>query len=168
LIQRTSVQQGPARPRTVGGYQVYHDGTPIASLSGTTAESGGPSSNTLHHVRILPGSYPLATHAGPHYCTINYQQSTDLGVSPKPGILLMDTGGRSEILIHPGKDEFLSSIGCINLCTRLPDESEPISYRGSRARVIALIEDMKAYLAGFPTHNDRPIPNAQAVIEEGP
>jgi len=130
LIRRTSVQAGPVKSRTVGTYQVFRDGAAVAGLSGTTAESAGPSSNTKKGVRILPGTYPLATQDGTHYKTIGYSSSLSVGVNPKPGIELTGTGGRTEILIHPGKNSFLSSIGCINLCTRLPDGDERIDYPG--------------------------------------
>ena len=169
LIQRKSEQTGPVKQRTVGTYQVFHDGIAEPALSGTSAESGGPSSNLKKGVRIAPGRYALATQDGSHYKTIGYSPSLSVGVNPKPGIELTGTGSRSEILIHPGKNSFLSSIGCINLCTRLPKASEPIDYPGSRARVIALIEDMKAFLgAGFPSRDGRPIPNAHVVIEDIP
>jgi hypothetical protein len=81
---------------------------------------------------------------------------------------LLDTGARSEILIHPGIG-FLSSIGCINLCTNLPNSSEGITYTSSRRRVISMIENMKVFLAGdFPTRNGKPIPRAHAVLDGEP
>ena len=81
---------------------------------------------------------------------------------------LTGTGTRSEILIHPGIG-FLASVGCINLCKNLPNASEPISFPGSRNRVIAMIDDMKAFLgASFPSRNGRRIPNAFAVIANEP
>ena len=77
------------------------------------------------------------------------------------GIELLQTGARSEILIHPGIG-FLSSIGCINLCTSLPNASEGITYTGSRRRVIAMIENMRAFLGNdFPAVNGRAIPRAR-------
>lgn len=89
-------------------------------------------------------------------------------MKPKPGIELKDTDERSEILIHPGKD-FLRSIGCINLCTSLPDANEDIDYLGSRRRVIAVIEDLKDYLGErFPRQNGRRIPDAFAVMDGEP
>ena len=64
---------------------------------------------------------------------------------------------------------FLSSIGCINLCTRLPNAAEIIDYPGSRRRVIAIIEDMKAWLGKrVPIGNGRRIPDAWAVIDGEP
>ena len=74
----------------------------------------------------------------------------------------------SEILIHPGRG-FLASIGCINLCTSLPNAAEGITYKSSRRRVIAMLEDMKAFLgAAFPTRNERPVPGAHVVIDGEP
>jgi hypothetical protein len=85
-----------------------------------------------------------------------------------PGLELRKTGNRTDILIHPGKDEFLSSIGCINLCTSLPDEDEGIDYPGSRQRVIALIEDMKGFLGEVPKAGDVAILNAFAIVDGEP
>jgi len=167
LIRRQSVQQGSQKARTVGSYQVFHDGNAVAALAGTTAESKGPSSNSTKGVRINPGSYRIGTQEGSHYSTLNYNPSPDLRLSPKPGIEVLDTGTRFEILIHPGKDAFLSSIGCINLCTRLPDAGERIDYPGSRMRVMALIDDLRSFLGNsFPRNGEWPIPNAHLIIEE--
>jgi len=175
LIQRQSRQTNAltGAVRTVGTYQVYHGGAPIEPLTGTTAESPGPSQNewpatSMDPRRIRSGRYPLATQAGTHYVTFGYDETEDVFAWPKPGIELMFTGARREILIHPGRNEFLSSIGCINLCTRLPDAAEPISYPGSRRRVIALIEDMKGFLRDFPELNGKPVPDAAVVIEGDP
>jgi len=127
-----------------------------------------PGSNSVKGVRIAPGRYKLATQDGKKYATINYAQNANPAALRRPGIELTGTGTRSEILIHPGIG-FLASIGCINLCTSLPNAGEPITFAGSRNRVIAMIDDMKAFLgAGFPTRDGRPIPNAQAVIEGEP
>ena len=91
-----------------------------------------------------------------------------VGASPKPGFELKDTGDRYEILLHPGH-RYLSSIGCINPCTSLPDANEEISYAGSRRRVISLIEDMKAYVGSdFPRRNGKIIPRAFIVIDGEP
>lgn len=167
LIVRKSTQKraSDSKVRTVGLYHVFHDGVPVADLAGMTAESRGPSSNDTKGVRVKPGRYPLATQAGGKYSTLNYTSNANQAAIRKPGIELLDTGDRSEILIHPGIG-FLASIGCINLCTDLPDATEPISYGGSRKRVIALIDDMKQFLANFPGADGKPIPKAFAVIEE--
>lgn len=182
-IRRMRTQTRDGETRTVGAYQVYHDGQPASSfrlggvdvpLAGTTAEPKGPGQNEkpakkANPSRIRQGTYPLATQLGDDYRTFDYRPETDKIVYPLPGIELLGTNKRTEILIHPGKGEFLSSIGCINLCLHLDTPGENIDFKGSRRRVIALIEDMKAYLKErFPTSNGRPIPDAVAVIEGEP
>src|SRR5262245_35517273 len=91
--------------RTVGQYQVYHDGEPQtgADLKGTTAESKGPGANEPadNGKRIEPGRYPLWTQEPGRYATWGYQDSESTGASPKPGFELKDTGERYEILLHP-------------------------------------------------------------------
>ena len=180
-VQRVKEQRRGKAVRTVGTYQVFHDGVPAGSvavggvqvpLSGTTAESKGPGQNLTpaskaNPSRILPGRYPLKTSGGPEYVTTGFRN--DLQIKAKmPGVELRKTGGRTDILIHPGKNVFLSSIGCINLCTSLPDGNENIDYGGSRRRVIALIEDMKAFLGSVPSAGDTAILNAFAIIDGEP
>jgi hypothetical protein len=158
--------------RTVGTYQVFHDGAPQAGagLSGTIAETRGPGANAPaeNGRRIEEGRYPIATQRGERYWTIGYDPSDSPSARPKPGFELTGVHPRTGILIHPGK-LFLSSTGCFNPCTRLPDAAEMIDYRGSRRRVIALIDDLRVYLGEqFPTQNERPIPRAFVVIEGEP
>ena len=179
-VRRLSEQTRGSKTRTVGAYQVFHHGMPATNtvrvdgidvpLFGTTAESRGPSQNDKPATeddpsRILAKSYRLATSGGPDYLTQDYRPDLEIA-APMPGIELLDTGKRFAILIHPGKNVFLSSIGCINLCTSLPGANENIDYPGSRRRVIALIEDMKQVLGSFPTAGDRPIAGASMVIDE--
>jgi hypothetical protein len=173
-IVRTGEQKRGARTRTVGTYRVFHDGAPAPGelLSGECAEARGPGSNGAEAKdkrRIAPGRYPLLTSGGPTYVTTRYRSDYRIGAK-MPGIELRETGEREDVLIHPGKNAFLSAIGCINLCTRLPTAAERIDYRGSRDRVIAVIEDMKAFLGTVPSSGDKAIPNAFAVIvgEPGP
>lgn len=169
-ISRSPVEQiRGARRRTVGTYEVYRDGqrAPEPYLSGTTAEARGPGSNSTSAKSkrcIAPGTYPLRTTDGPTYVTDGYRN--DLVIAAQmPGLELMGTGARSDILIHPGKNSFLSAVGCINPCTVLPDAAENIDYPGSRRRVIALIEDLRGYLGQeFPTENGRTIPHAFVTI----
>jgi hypothetical protein len=77
-IQRVKGQTRGNETRTVGTYQVFHDGKPAVAatidgaqvpLSGTTAESKGPGQNATPATeakpsRILPGRYPLKTSGG--------------------------------------------------------------------------------------------------------
>ena len=173
LIVRETEQRrtSDGKRRTVGTYQVFHDGTAqVGDLRGTMAETRGPGANAPkdNGRRIAPGRYPLWTQDGDRYVTWGYAQSGGPSATPKPGLELKGTSPREEILIHPGRG-FLSSIGCLNPCTSLPDAEEPITYAGSRWRTIALIEDLKAFAgAGFPGVNGRRIPGAFVVVEGEP
>ena len=172
LVRRTHEQrrQSDGKRRTIGTYQVFHDGVVVPELAGVTAESAGPGSNAVagNKKRVEARRYPLFTQAGTNYVTFNFSPSENQNGTPKPGVELKETGNRSEILIHPGIG-FLASVGCINLARSLPHAAEPISYSGSRRRVIALIQDMKTFLGVmFPTQNGRRIPNAHMVIEGEP
>lgn len=172
-ILRSAEQRRPSdgKVRTVGRYQVYHDGKKAAGwwASGTTAESRGPGDNKTqgNGRRVEADTYPLATQMGSKYVTLKFSDSLNPRVYPKPGIELLGTQKRAEILIHPGIG-FLASIGCINLCTALPNAAEPIDYVWSRKRVIAVIDDLRAFLPKFPAKNGMPIPGAWVVIDGEP
>ncbi len=173
-IVRHFEQRRPSdgKRRTVGRYEVFHDGVPQAGpgLSGTMAETRGPGANRPAGNRrcVEPGRYPLSTQGGTRYVTFGFQHSESTSASPKPGLELKNTGERTKILIHPGRG-FLSSVGCLNPCTALPDAAEPIDYAPSRRRVIALIQDLRAFAGGdFPSVNGRRIPNAFVVIDQDP
>jgi hypothetical protein len=59
----------------------------------------------------------------------------------------------------------LWSVGCINPAKSLANAHADIDFTDSRARVIAVIDDLSAYLAdAFPKKNGKPIPNATLVI----
>jgi hypothetical protein len=180
-VQRVREQISTTKTRTVGSYRVYHNGSPATNIAvggvnvplfGTTAESRGPGQNehpatNSNPSRIRAGRYPLKTSGGPTYVTNNYRPDNQI-MPQMPGVELRRTGSRTDIIIHPGKDEFLSSIGCINLCKSLPDADELIDYIGSRMRVIALIEDMKAFNLIVPTSGDKAILNAHIIIDGEP
>jgi hypothetical protein len=155
--------------RTVGEYRCYWNGTPIAGLDGQMVERGGPGDNTAtgvaHHRRIAPGRYPIVIHAGTRYRTYGYAARGE----PRPGIGLRETGARTAILIHPAhhRGGYLSSIGCLNPAAGLVDADSRIALPDSRARVIAIIEAMKAKLgATFPRSG--PVPGAVVLIEGDP
>lgn len=173
-IIRKSEQKRPSdgKRRTVGTYQIFHDGVKQTGtgLSGTVAETRGPGANRPmgNNRRVEEGRYPLFTQDGAKYVTIGFKESESSSAKPKPGLELKQTGERAEILIHPGQG-FLSSIGCINPCTSLPDALEPIDYAPSRRRVIAIIDNLKAFAGdAFPNRNGRAIPNAFVVIDGEP
>jgi hypothetical protein len=157
--------------RTVGRYQVFHDGVAqTGSMRGTTAESRGPGANrpVNNGKRIEQGRYPLRTHGTKSYATLNFKDSQSPSAHPKPAIAVGNTDKREGILIHPGNG-FLRSIGCINLCASLPNRAEMIDYVPSRKRVIAMIEDLKSFLGQqFPAQNGKKIPNAFVVIDGEP
>jgi hypothetical protein len=158
--------------RTVGKYLIYHDGVKQtgAGLSGVVAETRGPSANKPagNNRRIKEGRYPLFTQDGAKYVTIGYRDSESRSAKPKPGLELKETGQRAEILIHPGQG-FLASVGCINPCASLPNAAELIDFAPSRKRVIAIINNLRAYVGGaFPTKNGKRIPNAFVVIDGEP
>jgi hypothetical protein len=173
-IVRGTVQRraSDGRRRTVGRYQIFHDGVAQTGdgMKGTTAESKGPGANKPagNGKRLEAGRYPISTQEPGRYATLGFKHSESPSAVPKPGFELNDTGKRAEILVHPGQ-KFLSSVGCINLCTSLPNAGEPITYSTSRKRVIALIEDMKRFLGtDFPGKNGKRIPKAFVVIDGEP
>jgi len=174
LKEQTLAKPGDRRTRTIATYQVYHDGQPREDLSGTIAEQKGPSDNTLqgnvHDRRIEPGRYELWTQDGTKYKTIKYKKTKlaeeSFSVKPQPGIEVMGTGKRAEILIHPAVG-FLSSVGCIHPCGNLPTATARIDFPDSRRRVLALIGDMQSYCGNaFPKSDGLRIPNAWAVIDD--
>lgn len=169
-ITRIRVDVRKGRRRTVGRYQVYHDGVAVKKLAGYCAEPRGPGDNSVagNKLRIETGRYPLLTQAGEKYVTIGYTPSRSFSALPRPGIELGNTDKREEILIHPGRG-FLSSVGCINPCGPLAGTASDMDFAESREKVIALIEDLKAYLKGkFPAKNGKAIPNAFVVVDGEP
>jgi hypothetical protein len=170
-VQRIAEQRHPksGKRRTVGSYQVFHDGNPQAGLKGWTTEAKGPGANRPegNGLRIEAGRYPLATWGGQRYVTYGYADPPGPNTWPKPALELRATDQRTEILIHPGRN-FLSSVGCINLTARLTGATQRIDARDSHERVVALIEDLRAYVIRFPAANGRPVPRAFAVVEGEP
>ena len=110
-VSRQSEQTRGNKRRTVGTYRVFHDGVPVThtvrvdgfdvALSGTTAESSGPSQNDTpateaNPSRIVARTYRLATSGGPEYVTHGYRQDLQIR-APMPGIELLDTGNRFDL-----------------------------------------------------------------------
>lgn len=168
LVLRIEEQRGEGRIRTVGKYQVYHDGSEIADLSGAVAELKGPGDNSNVGLarRIEAGRYPLKLAPGPRYITNDFSQK-DQGFSyPQPALLVGSTGNRISIMIHPARG-FITSTGCICLSGELPNARSEIDFADSRSRVIAVIEDLRIFLADlFPHKGNATIPNASLLIEE--
>lgn len=182
VVTRQSVQRraSDGKKRTVGQYQIFHDGVAQtgADLSGMIAESKGPGANkpANNGLRIEEGRYPVATHSGatkkkhnhPTYVTHGFNPDATPNGDRKPSLKFLDTDKRGGILLHPGVN-FLSSIGCFNPCTSLPDEKEMITWSGSIRRVIAIIADLQAFSgAAFPNSNNVKVPKATFVVDGEP
>jgi hypothetical protein len=171
-VLRLGLHVSGSQKRTYGEYQVYHEGRPVAGLKGNICECIGPGDNTVaeNGKRIEQGRYPLWTQFG-RYRTIGFSTNTSVaGDPPMPGIRLEAVGNREGILIHPGHPPhlYLSSIGCLNP-TSLLDSAELMDFWDSRARVIAIIDDLRSFApAAFEHQASTPIPNAWAVIEGEP
>ena len=165
LIKRKAEHKRSGRRRMVGTYQVLHDGVAVPGLAGMSVESPGPGDNSDPGLKrcIAPGRYGLATQDGERYCTLGYTLNTNPAALPRPGLLLLGTGERAEILVHPGRG-FLASIGCLSLTRSLWGGEDDMDFVESRTRVIAVIDNLRTYLNGsFPGENGRPIP--QAFVE---
>ena len=166
---REEERAGKGYARTIGEYRCCWDGVPIHDLDGQMVERGGPGDNTEHgvddHLRIAAGRYDLSIHSGGKYKTYGYAASGE----PFPGLLLLGTGKRTAILIHPAHhaDGYVSSVGCLNPAAGLKNADSRINLSDSRNRVIAMIDTMKARLGtAFPRSG--PIPGAVVVIEGEP
>ena len=151
-MKRRRVEHRAGRgTRTVGDYSAFFRGQKVPGLEGMVFEAHGPGDNTAtgtaHHRRLEARIYPLGTHSSaglfPKYATHGYTGSTIAGAQARPSIRLDNTGYRAGVLFHPGMG-FLWSIGCLNFSKPLSGPDKDIDYTDSRARVIAVIEDMKA------------------------
>ena len=156
-------------PRTVGDYQCYWNGTAVSGLTGQIVERGGPGDNTTaigdnRNLRIRQGAYPLSVQDGNHYKTYGYNHQGS--APPKPGLLLERTNERTAILLHPG-DDYIRSIGCLNPTGGLTDANSKIDFADSRARVVSIIDTMKAKMGTkFPRAGS--IPDTVLLIEGEP
>jgi hypothetical protein len=171
-VKRLGIQKHGSKKRTYGTYQAYRNGQPVANLAGHMCECIGPGDNAHpgNGKRIEEGRYPLWTQFG-RYRTIGYSMDTHTpGASHMPGIRLEATGNRVAILIHPGHPPnlYLSSIGCFNPTNPLA-ANEVINFWDSRARVIALIDDLRSFAPGAFAHETMTrIANAWVVVDGEP
>jgi hypothetical protein len=171
-LQHHSASNPPVR--TYGAYQVVIDGTPVASLSGHICERTGPGDNTAHgkekHLRIHEGRYALSTQFGPHFRSVGFTNGPE---HPMPGFRLLGTEVREDVLVHPGHPPtlYLSSIGCFNP-TKPLKAADDMSFADSRARVLALLDSLKAHDPDAFAHDkvgtNTPIKNAFIVITGEP
>ena len=162
---RTERRAGKDFSRTVGTYQVYRDGSPVAALAGMSVEREGPGDNGLvgkeEHRCIEAGVYPLAHHDTGNYSTSRYE--TD-GEHPRPAVLVGDTAERTAILVHPASG-YGSTIGCFNLAGKLAGPDANLALPDSTRRVIAVVEDLKSYAGGNP---DGTFPNSRIIVVDPP
>lgn len=172
-VKRLGLQVSDGVTRTYASYQVYHEGTAAAGLAGYLCESPGPGANAPagNGKRVEGRTYPLWTQFG-RYRSIGYSTSSNeaVAVDHMPGLLLQATGKRVGILIHPAHPPklFLSSIGCLNL-TNAVGAKEQMNFWDSRARVIALIQDLRAFAPqAFQQEVATRIAGASVVIEGEP
>jgi hypothetical protein len=171
-VNRLGLQTHGRVTRTYSSYQVHRDGVAVADLFGHFCECKGPGDN-LHKraTRIEAGRYPLSTHFGRKYRTIGFSTDTHTpAVQPMPGLLLLATGNRTAILIHPGHPPklYLSSIGCFNP-TKPLGKDDDMEFFESRKRVLALIDSLRAFSpAAFQHNRPTPIPDAAIVIDGEP
>jgi hypothetical protein len=171
-VERLGLHVSGARRRTYGRYRVFRDGAPDGTLCGFMCECVGPGNNAVPDtgLRIEPGRYRLTTQFG-RYRTIGYRQDpNEAGRDPMPGFRLEDTGARTAILVHPGHppDLYLSSVGCLNPTGPLATDQD-MDFQESRARVIALIDDLRRFAPpAFETEVNTPIDGAFVVIAGEP
>ena len=171
-VERLGLHLSGARKRTYGRYQVYRNGQPVAGLAGNICESMGPGDNSTpgNGLRVQAGRYPLWTQFG-RYRSIGYSTNMQVPADPAmPGIRLEGTGNRVGILIHPGHPPklFLSSVGCLNPTNAL-QPNEVMNYWDSRARVIAMLDDLRDFAPKAFAHEAiTRISDAWAVIDHEP
>jgi hypothetical protein len=175
-VKRLGIQSHPGdKVRTYGAYQVFIDGVPVTSLSGHICEATGPGDNTSHgtdKLRIREGRYALSTQFGPHFRSVGF---TSDATRPMPGFLVLGTGVRDGVLVHPAHPPrpslYLSSIGCFNPTNPLRADQR-MDFTESRARVIAMIDSLKQHDPGAfapdKIGNDTAISNAFIVVDGEP
>lgn len=172
FIRRIEEQSKSGAPkRTYGEYQVFIDGKPVDGLSGNICEREGPGDNKksgdTNNRRIEEGRYPISTHFGGKYKSIDFKAGEEHSM---PGFLLKDTNKRTFILVHPGHSPtlFISSVGCLNP-TKALGKKEDMTFNDSRARVIAMLESLKKHdPKAFEKKEPTAIKNAAVVIDGEP
>ena len=157
--------------RTYGAYQAFINGDPVPGLSGHICERIGPGDNSAQgvndHTRIAQGRYDLSTQFGDRYVSVGFTSGVQ---RPLPGFLLRGTGDRTAILVHPGHPPhlYLSSIGCFNP-TRPLTVDQVIDFTESRARVIALLDSLRAHDPdAFDSESNTAIEGAAIVVDGEP
>jgi hypothetical protein len=172
-VERLGLHKRDELQRTYGRYAVFVDGVP-SGLSGYMAETIGPGDNSMadNGRRIEAGRYPLTTHYR-SFVTAGYSLSSSvLADPPMPAIRLLETNKRTGILIHPvylpEAKLYVASVGCLNPTSAVTPEQN-IDFWDSRARVIALIESLRAFQPeAFAVTSPTAIDGAAVVIDGEP
>src|SRR5262249_33419507 len=153
-----------------GELPVFADCSAGPGLSGMDVGTKGSrhKSHGGKHRSLKARPVPLADPPGPKYATHGFTTSTNPTALKRPALEVGKTAPRSAILVLPGRG-FLSSIGCFNPSKGLANAAADIDFADSRSRVIALINDLHAFLGeSFPAVNNKEIPAASIIIEGEP
>jgi hypothetical protein len=165
---RQELRAGMSFARTVGTYQVYHDGVPVEGLAGVTVERqsrGDGAAGKENRLPIGAGQYPLLVHATKKYATTKYHSN---GSSPRPALQVGHSSEGAAVLVHPAGG-YGSTLGCINLAGPLSGPRKNMTLADSISRVIAVIEDLRAYVGqSFPRKAGGRIADALILIEGEP
>jgi hypothetical protein len=172
-VERLGLHERGALRRTYGRYAVFVDGAP-SGLNGFMAETIGPGDNSVvdNGRRIEAGQYPLTTHYRAFVSAGYSLNETVVADPPMPAIRLLETNKRTGILIHPvylpEAKLYVASVGCLNPTSAVGPEQN-IDFWDSRARVIALIDSLRAFRPeAFATAAPTPIDGATVVIDGEP
>jgi hypothetical protein len=173
-VERLGIHRRGSLARTYGRYRVSVDGVLQQGLTGFMVETTGPGDNSQadNGRRIAAGQYPLTTHYRAYVSAGYSPNTTTVADLPMPAIRLLETGARTGILVHPvyppGDKLYVASVGCLNPTAAL-DADQNVEFWDSRARVIALIESLRAFRReAFSERAPTRIEGARIVIEGEP
>jgi hypothetical protein len=162
-VSRKTEQTRNGKRRLVGRYQVFHDGRPAIGLHGAIAESLGPRA-TAPVTDETPEVFCAHVINDEKYATIGYSLNANPAALQRPGLLFVSADQQRRLLLHPARG-FCWSVGTIHLASKLDHSAFDIDFADSRARTIALIDDLRAFVGfGFPTSAGSKIPRAKIMF----
>lgn len=172
-ITRIQDQEYNGRVRTLSRYKLLINGQ-VTNIKGYMCEPCGPSSNETKGNRIGVGRYGVSTQFG-KYVSIDYSETPIAQSGKMPSFRLLDTGNRSDILVHNAhtkiedgiSDLWLSSIGCFNPTERIKPNQE-MDFNDTWQKTIQLIESLKSFapIAFRGEKINQIIPNAFVIVED--
>ena len=122
------------------------------------------------HRRVEAGKYPARTHKTSDYQTSDYtgrpgtRRSPRLGLAARRHQWAPATESSSTRPVATG-----STIGCVNLGPEITGPNSRLTMRDSLKRVVAVIDDLKAFAGPrFPGPDSEAIPNAFVLIVDPP